>query len=268
MSSSHRRGRPSLVNLRSRQLGSLYRCIEVASRSDGEGQGEARAVVEDDFHHFRVTIRARKGRVSEAFSTAPRHPTVLCPTAGSRLVDLIGMPLSAVSAAVMQRTDARTQCTHMIDLAGLAVSALARGIARRNYAVEVPDRVDGRTHAQLHRDGEIVLQWEVDGQTIIGPKPFAGIGIGSGFTGWARDNLSLDEAEAALVLRRGVFISGGRGIDLDAPGRATGPMGGCWVWQPDRAPLATRMVGSTLDFTGRREVLARDDQAWLAFVEA
>jgi hypothetical protein len=99
------------------------------------------------------------------------------------------------------------------------------------------------------------------------PAPYAGLAIGTGFTGWVRDRLSLDEAEAALVLRRAVFISGGRGVDLDAPGRTTGPMGGCWVWQPERAASAKRNIGSTQDFTGRAELLTQDDQAWLDFAE-
>jgi len=242
--------------------------VEVSSRSDGPGSGEARGAVEDDFHHFKVTVRAGDGRVAEVLTEAPRHPNALCPTAGERLVELVGMPLSAVSAAVMERTDARQQCTHQIDLAGLAIAALARGIARRVYELEVPDRVDGRARVRLWRDGAPLLAWDVDGPVITGPEPFAGLNIGSGFTGWARDNLDLDTAEAALVLRRGVFISSGRTVDLDDPLRRTGPMGGCWVWQPGRADLATRVVGSTRDFTDRPEVLTRDDQDWLGFGKA
>ena len=249
------------------RLGSLRRRVEVSSRTDGPGTGEARGAVEDDFHHFKVTVRAKDGVVVEVNSEAPRHPNSLCPTAGGRLAELVGMPLSEVSVAVMERTDARQQCTHQIDLAGLAIAALARGIERRAYELEVPDRIDGRTHVRLWRDGELLFEWDVDGQVIAGPAPFAGLGIGGGFTGWARRNLDLDGAEAALVLRRGVFISSGRTVDLDDPGRRTGPMGGCWVWQPGRAELAKRVVGSTHDFTDRPQVLTRDDQAWLGFAE-
>ena len=153
----------------------------------------------------------------------------------------------------------------MIDLAGLAVAAAARGIARRSYEAEVPDRAEGRSVPRLRRDGATILTWEMEGPVIVGPQAYAGRGIGSGFTGWAREGLSLDEAEAALVLRRAVFISGGRGFDLDAPGRNTGPMGGCWTWQPERAARALRVVGSTLDFTDRADDLTADDGGWLAF---
>lgn len=247
-------------------MGVLRRRIEIATRPDVAGRGgEARAVVEDDFHHFRVTVRHVEGRVAQAFTASLRFPTAICPLAGDQLRDLVGMPLATSSAAVMEQTDARQQCTHMIDLAGLAVAAAARGTARRSYEAEVPDRVGGRTLALLRRDGAEVLAWEMDGPTILGPGLYAGRGIGSGFTGWARASLSADEAEAALVLRRAVFISGGRGVELDAPGRRTGPIGGCWTWQPERADRAVRMVGSTLDFTDRGQDLTVDDRGWLAF---
>ena len=122
----------------------MNRRIEIATRPH-----EARAVVEDDFHHFRVTLRHADGVVTEALSRALRWPNALCPVAGERLSELVGMPLNASSAAVLGHTDARQQCTHMIDIAGLAVAAAARGIPRRSYAAVVPDRQDGRTHAVL-----------------------------------------------------------------------------------------------------------------------
>jgi len=246
-------------------MGLLRRRIEIATRPDVGGGGEARAVVEDDYHHFRVTVRHQARQVTEAYSASRRFPTAICPLAGDQLAELVGMSLSASSVAVMLQTDARQQCTHMIDLAGLAVAAAAQGVARRTYDVEVPDRIRGRSRPALWRDGALVLTWEMDGPMIIQPEPYAGRAIGSGFTGWAQGHLPPDLAEAALVLRRAVFISGGRGIDLDAPGRQTGPMGGCWTWQPERAARAVRIKGSTLDFTDRAEDLTNDDQAWLAF---
>lgn len=248
-------------------MGALRRRIEVATRRLDDGRGEARAVVEDDFHHFRVTVRQAGGRVVEAFSQPLRSPTVLCPSAGERLSEILGMPLSLASAAVLERTDARQQCTHMIDLAGLGVAALAAGRPRRRYEAIVPDRTEDRTRAVLLRDGVETLVWDVDGRAILGPAPYVGVNIDRGFTQWAR-GLDVDTAEAALVLRRAIFISSGRGFDLDAPERrGIGPMGGCWVWQPERAPFATRNLGSTEDFTNRPEVLTSVDQDWLAFSE-
>jgi hypothetical protein len=241
-------------------MGALRRRIGIATRP-----GEARAVVEDDFHNFRVTVRHGAGVVTQAFAGAPRHPTALCPQASDRLGELVGMALNPSSGEALRHTDARQQCTHMIDLAGLAVAAAARGLARRTYDIEVTDPDDTGSRARLRRDGELVLDWAVRRGLITEPPPFAGRHVGTGFTAWAAEALEPDLAEAALVLRRGVFIAGGRGVDLDAPGRTTGPIGGCWVWQPERAAQAKRIVGSTLDFTDRPAALTLGDRGWLAF---
>lgn len=237
----------------------LRRRIEVVTRP-----GEARAVVEDDYHHFRVVVRHAAGIVTATHAESPRHPFSACPLAADGLGDLVGMPLSPASQAVYRRTDALHQCTHMLDLAGLAIAAAARGIDYRIYEAETPDRVEGRTSPRLWRDGVLVLAWDVDGHAIVDPEPYAGVSLGKGFAGWARDNLSEDMAEAALVLRRAVTIAVGRTRALDALETADS-WGRCFATQPDRAPTARRIKGSTQDFSGRADLLCRDDQSWLRF---
>ena len=78
------------------------------------------------------------------------------------------------------------------------------------------------------------------------------------------ETLNIDDAEAALILRRCAMISNGRGQPLDAQISAE-PWGRCFSQQPDRAPTALRVRGSTWDFTGRVEALCADDQGWIAF---
>lgn len=245
-------------------MGAFHRRVEISTRETDPGLVEGRAVVEDDFHHFRVEVCARDGRVTQTFSEAVRSPNTLCPGAGSRLAELIGMPLNESSAAVMQFTDARQQCTHQIDLAGLAVAALARRRQHRLYEATIPDRIERCTTATLRRDGEVALNWELTGTTITAPVPYAGHGIGSGFAGFTR-SLPLEEAEAALVLRRAVFVSQGRSIDLDKLPDNFGPVGGCWAWQPERMGALKRLPDSRRDFTGHAHVLTLDDQRWLRF---
>lgn len=243
-----------------RPTGSLHRTVRVAVRD-----GEARAVVEDDFHRFRVTIGHAGGVVTRAEAEAFRFPYSLCPAAGERLTEIVGMPVSPFMADVFARTDARMQCTHQFDLAALAVAAAARGAARR-YDIEVPDPVEGSTVATLDRDGVRVMDWRVEAYAVAAPARFGGISLGAGFTDWVTANLDADEAEAALVLRRGVFISRGRAI-IEALDRAPHAMttGGCWVQQPGRSRTATREIGSARDFTGGAHVLTTVDEAWLAF---
>lgn len=250
-------------------MGVLRRRIAVVTRKRDEGAHEARAAVEDDFHHFRVTILSRDGLVESTATQSLRTPTIICGQAGQRLSELRGMALDPASASVLKHTDARLQCTHMIDLAGLAVAALSHGTAFRQYDAEIDDRTPDRIRrARLSRDGKPVLEWELNGYAVKDPERYAGLSLGAGFTGWTQDRLQEEEAEAALVLRRAVFISNGRTVDLDEPGRRTGPLGGCWAWQPERANKALRNVGSTHDFTHRPEALLEEDQTWLAFSRA
>ncbi|UUZ70690.1 DUF2889 domain-containing protein [Polaromonas sp. P1(28)-8] len=230
-------------------------------------QTRVRAVLEDDFHHFRVELVSMNGVVSGISATAPRRPYSLCGNAVVQLDLLLGMTLSPIAHEVTRVTDPTEQCTHLLELTGLAIAAAARGTARRQYDVEVPGRVDQRTQARLSRDGVPLLEWDVLDTVIQGPAPYTGMGLYQGMARWALSTLSPDEAEAALVLRRATGISKGRGMNLDAQIHAH-PNGHCFSQQPRRATQALRMMGSTWDFADRAGRLCLDDQDWLAFTDS
>src|SRR3546814_2966347 len=71
------------------------------------------------------------------------------------------------------------------------------------------------------------------------------------------------------VLRRAIFISGGRGRtdELDRQPHAVA-RGGCWVQQPERASLATREKGTSRDHSDRPHQLTAGDDGWLSFEDA
>lgn len=242
---------------------SFRRCIHIESRAAG-GDRIVRAVLEDDFHHFRVELVARGGRIASVAASAARHPYSLCPAAAEALLVLVGSPLPQHAHGITRLTEASEQCTHMLDLAGLACAAAVRDASRRRYEAEVPERVDGRTSPRLWRDGELALAWEVQDMTVKAPERYAGVELLHGMAKWALGTLPEDEAEAALVLRRCTVISRGRGMQLDQQIHAR-PSGLCYAQQPRRAVGALRQVGSTRDFDRRREALCADDSAWLAF---
>lgn len=229
----------------------------------GNGRmGEARAVLEDDFHHFQVWVRYRGGVVFTADGSTLRSPYTACGDAVRQLDTLAGMPLAPVANSVTRSTDARLQCTHMLDLAGLAIAAAARGIRCRAYDIEIPRRTNGCTVARLYRDSTAMLYWEIDGDKIVSPAPYTGIGLREGMARWALATLGEEAAEAALVLRRCVIISQGRERDLDLQSHANST-GNCYAQQPERAPHAKRIVGSTLDFTTRPQALCAADHEFL-----
>src|SRR5437879_282632 len=143
------------------------------------------AELEDDFHHFRVTVAHDGARVTGVRGVGVRFPWSTCPLAADRLAPLVGMPLSVRSTAVGDVVSARDNCTHMFDLAGLAVAHAARVGARRQYDVVVADPVDDRRQVTLDRDGEPLLAWVVDSHTILEPVPFRGQALRGGFLAWA-----------------------------------------------------------------------------------
>jgi len=238
------------------------RRIVIASHGQGTST-LVRAAVEDDFHHFRVEVRCSGGQVEHVSGEAPRHPYTLCKSATGELTRLVGMPLSTTAHEVTRFTDATEQCTHLLDLAGLAIAAAARGTTNRLYDIEVPHRLEhGRTHPRLWRDGTLLLEWDVADATIEGPAPYAGINLRHGMARWALSTLPAEEAEAALVLRRATVISVGRTKNLDAQVHAVAN-GSCFAHQPRRAEQALRVVGSTLDFSASGEPLCAADRSWL-----
>jgi hypothetical protein len=227
------------------------------------GPRRAVAEMEDDFHRFRVVVTHDGERVAKVEADARRYPWTECAGATAKLRSLEGMPLSRRHSAAGRHADPRSNCTHLFDLATLAIAHAASGRARRRYDLEVPDRRDGRTTARLARDGEAVLAWEVDGSRIASPEPFAGVDLGGiGFLLWTEKRLDSELAEAALLLRRACFIAMGRMRDLDEAPTASALMGFatglCHSFTPGVAERARRMRGTTLDFSGRPDALLAD----------
>jgi len=222
-----------------------------------------RADLEDDFHRFGVELVHDGACVVEARATAHRFPWETCPGAGSQIEALVGIALLPRAVDLAEHTDSRRHCTHLYDLAALALAHAAAGRERRQYDIAVPDRDDWKTRATLHRDGALALDWELDARTIRSPERFAGLTLrGRPFLDWIHANLDADESEAALVLRRAVYIAIGRATDLDAIATAADvtPLAGasCHSMQPAVAPRALRVKGSTRQFSASPEPLLSD----------
>ena len=239
--------------------------IRVHAGADADS-GEIRAALEDDFHHIRLTLTFKQSVVTAVSAVFPRHPFATCPGASEPLRDLTGLPLSTIASSVTRWTNPVSQCTHMLDLAGLAVAAGARGDTAVDYEAEVSHRVEGRARARLWRNGRAVMDWELEGLTITKPAPFADRPLGQGFARWALGAQDVVDPEAALVLRRCAVISRGRGLDFKLPATAV-PRGRCFTEQPERAAAATRIVESTIDFSSRGDSLCSGDIAWLNGVD-
>lgn len=226
------------------------------------GPGWTHADMEDDPHRYGVRLRHDGERVVAIEDLPLRTPWTLCRAAAAQIRKLVGMPLSPDPTAVFRHADPGRQCTHVFDTAGLAVAHAARGTVRRDYEIEAPYwQADGPRELILHRDGAEVLRWTVDDRRIVAPQAYAGRDWQK-LLNWARETLvHRDDFEAVVVLRRAAMISGSRTVTLDPLANAaeTGHVdNACYVFQPDVAPLARRIVGSTRDFTDARELLLAD----------
>ena len=237
--------------------GIYRRCIRIAT-----SEQEARADMEDDLHRYAVIIRHDGTCVTAIEGLPVRVPWSLCPQSVKALDRLIGMPLSPHPLAVFRHTNGSRQCTHMFDLAGLAIAHATRGIPKRQYDIEAPYlKEKGARSLSLRRDGREILNWAIDGATLQTPEAFAGRDIRH-LPAWAESAFpDPDDFEAIVILRRSVLISKARLHDWDSfpTAAATGHgLGACYVFQPGMQERATRMLGTAREFTDALERMLLD----------
>lgn len=226
-----------------------------------EGPGTAVGWLEDDFHHFGVTIEHNEaGIITDVRGAAPRFPFTTCPAAALSLKGMIGHKLSPRSSDVGAMVSMRHNCTHMFDLAGLVMALAATGTDHRRYEVTTTDRdivqweaglrrLLGPGVAKLWQDSELVLEWQIDRREITGPAEWAGQSLTEGFRE-RTEALPPAQAEQATVLRRAILISSGRTLDPDLYPRATdrGQSGVCHTFREENRVNALRMFGSTRNY--------------------
>ena len=213
------------------------------------GPAETRAVLEDDFHHFRTTVRTADGRVTGVDGEALRFPWTTCGQAGGALTALVGLQVAASAPAVLAQVDPGLQCTHLLELVALAIAVAGRGRAgaarpldghRCGFRRPPPGRRGTRRRGGAGLDA---TEWRDRGTGALWGRP-----LGRGFSAWAVQTLAPAEAEAAVLLRRAVHISSGRSVDLDAMER---PFRVVLVLHPLQPRIfdARRVKGSARDFS-------------------
>lgn len=202
--------------------------------------------LEDDMHRFHLRFDHAKGRIVRAHAEALRHPWSACPGAAPHIAD----ELTGELLADVARRDPALHCTHLFDLA-VVLAAHAGDTEPTQFDMRVADRVDERTTATLQENGEEILRWQLEGTAIEGTSPHAGRDLRK-LSQW-KQHLSPREAERATMLRRAVFISGGRQFVAPAGMRAAdqGParLGVCFNYQLPQATKSTRTPDWRFDFS-------------------
>jgi hypothetical protein len=157
-----------------------------------------------------------------------------------------------------------SHCTHQYDLALLAAAHAAESDPIL-FSMLVEDSNGAPRFAELRRNGETSLVWRLDGDTILPPSPQQGLNLRR-LREWLPE-LDASGQEAAKVLRRAVFISGGRRLDLvrtSSADKMNHRMGGCYVYQPERASLA-RLTSTARDFSSGEDAPLAEGAAAAGF---
>jgi hypothetical protein len=251
--------------------GPYRRRIHIAAHGDlpPDGPGWVEAHLEDDYHRFSVILHHNGVVVTEIESIAGRTPWTTCAAAGAVLQELVGRPLLPRATDAAATTDPHHHCTHMFDIAGLAMSNAARRNRTRRYDVELPPARDGFIVPRLWIDHEPALTWRIavsgtGARGLVEPEPYASAPWRGGFMRWCEQNLEPEPAEAAIVLRRACDIGMGRGMALDdipvASDLSNIMRGVCFTMQPEQAGHAFRNVGNIRDFAAHPEALLADTE--------
>ena len=237
----------------------VYRRRILLEASGNDVHGE----LADDFHHFAIRLRHDGESVVEVQGEGIRVPWTSCPGAISAADEVVGLELSRSLLDVARSVDLRAQCTHVFDLASLAIAHAARvrdgGESRRQYDASLADAStnypDGAP-AELQRDGTRIIAWQIDRMTIRDADDalYEGRRLSSqSFYRFVEGELTPEMAEAALVLRRAVFIGLGRRYDFDRIQRAAtfAKVVGfaCHTFDPLRVDEAERVIGTIRDFS-------------------
>ncbi|WP_445948795.1 DUF2889 domain-containing protein [Sphingorhabdus sp.] len=236
--------------------GCLRRRIDIRRNSNGA----VVAWLEDDFHHLGLTLEHDGERVTDIRVASERLPFTTCPLAEVSLKNLVGQELSRRSTDIGAMVKMREQCTHMFDLAGLAMAQAAAGRDHRHYEAIVADReivaweagtrrLLGPGEAWLLCDNNEVLRWTVDQRAIIGPAEWAGQALVEGFRGRTED-MPIEQAEAASVLRRAIMVAGGRSFDPDTVTTAADrwQRGVCYTFLEENRADGLRNFGNALNY--------------------
>lgn len=218
--------------------------------------GHISAGLEDDFHHFEIHLSHSAGRITHVATQTRRYPWSTCWEAGDFLERaLIGQSLQSIASL-----NAFAHCTHLYDLAALAAAHAADDSATQ-FDMFVADRIDGRTVATLARDGAVVVTWTLQDSIIQAPDVWSG---------WDLKQLSSRRAEIpaaliepAFILRRAIFISGGRAVPENQVAqhiKASGVsrLGACYRYQAERSDRAERGPHHRRDFSETPDALLAD----------
>ncbi|USU05533.1 DUF2889 domain-containing protein [Sphingomonadaceae bacterium OTU29LAMAA1] len=209
--------------------------------------------LDDNNHAMWVRLCHADGAVTTIDGGFHRWPTTGCLGAADILQDIVGRSIAATRDVVGGDGRTRHHCTHLFDLAMLALAMARRPEGDRLWDAVVPDAHGGRTTATIGLDGTIVHAWMLDEVMIMPAVGRPQQSLLSGFAPWARTHFSDDAFEGATVLRMAAFTARARAHITDNhpwpladfPERRDA----CHAYRPPQVNTAEHRIGVVRDFS-------------------
>ena len=225
-------------------------------------EGAVSVELEDGNHGFRIVLRHDGEQVTDICMDALRHPFNTCPEAISPLRRIVGHRLDSPMQALRDRLVPGDNCTHLFDMAALAVSHAGQRGTVLDYDMAVADEAEPASRVEITCDGRSIHAWQVKDHHIVAPAALAGKSMMRGFHAWASARFKGAELEAAIALQRAYFVAQSRRHSFDPPeanpGIADGmPHGSCYSYNPGAVERAFRSAGTVRDFSNTPEKLLR-----------
>lgn len=216
-------------------------------------RGRVEASLADPFHEMTCIVDHDGKIVTGLEGEAIRFPTSSCPAAAHMLQELVGTAIDMPQSHFMADGRPRRHCTHLYDLAVLAVrhSGLEEGVTV--YEASVPDEQAEPVYIEVARNGAVIHRWQIRDGLILTPAAYHGRVLGQGFARWAVTSFPPDDLEAATVLARTWLIAIGRRYLTEAFAgesitRNDDMIGRCFAYDPIRAATTTFNSGQIQDF--------------------
>lgn len=223
--------------------------------------------LEDDFHHFGVSVEFAEGRVTDLRAVAVRYPWSTCFDAARAIAAFVGGPLIERPTQLGALLPMASHCTHVFELAALAIAHAAARRPDRLYEARVfraappgPEQTSA-LRASLELNGAPMLEWRVLADRIDDADMPGGRSLTDGFRAWT-EGLPAEAAELAFVLRRAAWLAkGDRAYAALQVAAETGAGPVCYTYQPERRSIARNMAGSIRPFDpASRPLLANRDR--------
>lgn len=218
------------------------------------GRGVVTAVLNDSYHSMWVALRHDGKTVTAVESELNRFPKTTCPAATSVLTELRGLAVNADRRAFFRDGRAGRNCTHLLDMALLALRVMDRGDSEAVFDVEIPDVVGGRTELIARINGKAIHHWHIGDDRITAPAEFAGTALFGGFAAWAESSFDGAALDAARIAQKSVFVSKGLAYKVDGELRVralaeTHRHGQCHSFSSPSVEVAMDNIGYVIDTT-------------------